>query len=303
MQRDLLAGTATAGGNTVQTDVLGSSFIDILRARSLAMKMGATILSGLQGNVAIPRQTSTSTAQWVAENTPAAESQQAFDQVTLSPKSISAFVDYSRRLMLQSSIDIEGFVRGELIATIATAIDVAAFQGTGASNQPRGIINTAGIGSVAGGVNGAAPTWDNIVQLEEQIANSNADVGALGYVTTSKARSKLRRTQKFLTTNGESVWTDMLDSDGLSRLAGYKSGATNNLPSNLVKGTSGAICSAILFGNWSDLLIGMWSAIDVLVDPFSNSTLGGVRVVVFSDVDISPRHPESFAAMLDALTT
>ena len=70
-----------------------------------------------------------------------------------------------------------------------------------------------------------------------------------------------------------------------------------------MKGTSGAICSAILFGNWSDLLIGMWSAIDVLVDPYSNSTLGGVRVVVFSDVDISVRHPESFAAMLDALTT
>ncbi len=298
-QRDLTVGTATAGGHTVATDLLGASFIELLINSMVIMSMGPTMLRDLNGNIAIPRQTSGTTAYWVAENSAVTESQAAFDQVTLSPKTVGGFSDYSRRLLLQSSLDVEGFVRMDLARTIALELDRAAINGSGASNQPTGILNTSGIGSVAGGANGAAPTWDHIVDLESAVANANAaDIGRMGYLTNTKVRGKLKRTQMFGGTNGIPVWEK-----GADPLNGYRAGVSNNVPSNLDKGTSVGVCSAIIFGNFAELLIGLWGGLDVLLDPYAGATAGTKRVVVLQDTDIAVRHAVSFAAMKDALTT
>jgi HK97 family phage major capsid protein len=295
-QRDLVVGTPTAGGNLVATELLASSFIDILVSVMRVMSMGATMLTDLQGNIAIPRATAGSTGYWVAESGSPTESQQAFDQVALTPKTCGAFVDYSRRLLLQSSIAVEAFVRMDIARTIALMIDLAAIAGTGAANQPRGILNTAGIGSVAGGANGAAPTWDNIVDLESAVANSNVDGGALGYLTNTRVRGKLKRTQVFSGTNGERIWRDGVLNDTRAEVS-------NQVPNNLVKGTSGAVCSAILYGRWTDLLIAMWGGLDIMMDPYTGSTSGTRRVIALQDVDVNVRYPVSFASMQDALTT
>lgn len=296
LARDLVVGTTTAGGHMVQTDLLAGSFIDLLRNRSYMMQV-ATVLNGLVGNVAIPRQTSGATAYWVAENNAITESQQAFDQVTMSPKTVGAYTDFSRKLMLQSSIDVENFVRRDLAATLALEIDRVALHGSGASNQPTGIAATSGIGSVAGGANGAAPSWANIISLETEVAIDNADIGSLAYVTNAKVRGKLKSTEK-ATNTGMFVWTE-----GSTPLNGYNCLVTNQVSSTLTKGTSSGVCSAIFFGNWADLLIGMWSGLDLMVDPYSGATAGTVRVVALQDVDIAVRNAASFAAMLDALTT
>lgn len=295
--RDLVVGTATAGGHTVSTDLLAASFIDLLRNRMMVMSMGARLLTGLNGNIAIPRQTGGATAYWVAESGAPTESQQAFDQVTMSPKTVGAYTDISRKLLLQSSIDVEAFVRGDLATVLALAIDLAAINGSGSSNQPRGILNTSGIGDVAGGTNGLAPAWAHIVELETDVAVANADVGTLGYLTNAKVRGKLKQTEQFSTTNGMPVWRD-----GGNPLNGYRAGVSNQVPSNLDKGTSSGVCSAILFGNWADLIIGQWGTLDLMVDPYSNSTSGTVRVVALQDIDVAVRHAVSFSAMLDALT-
>jgi len=295
-QRDLVVGTASAGGNLVATELLASSFIDILVNVMRVMSMGATMLTDLVGNIAIPRATSGSTGYWVAENGAPTESQQAFDQVALTPKTAGAYVDYSRRLLLQSSIAVEAFVRMDIARTIALMIDLAAIAGTGASNQPRGILNTSGIGSVAGGTNGAAPTWDNIVDLESAVANANAPTGALGYLTNTKVRGKLKRTQKFTGTNGQEIWQG-------GELNGARAEVSNQVPSNLTKGTSNGVCSAIVYGNWADLLIAMWGGLDMMLDPYTGSTAGTRRVVALQDVDVSVRYPVSFSSMQDALTT
>lgn len=295
-QRDLLVGTPTAGGNLVATELLASSFIDILVAQMRVMAMGTTMLTDLQGNIAIPRATAGSTGYWVAENAASTESQQAFDQVALTPKTCGAFVDYSRRLLLQSSIAVEAFVRMDIARTIALMIDLACIAGTGASNQPRGVLNTSGIGSVAGGTNGAAPTWDHIVDLESAVANANAPVNALGYLTNTKVRGKLKRTQKFTGTNGEEIWRG-------AELNGVRAEVSNQVPSNLTKGTASGICSAILYGNWTDLIIGMWGGLDIMVDPYTGATAGTRRVVALQDVDVNVRYPVSFSSMQDALTT
>lgn len=295
--RDLVVGTATAGGHTVATNLLAANFIDLLRNNMMVMSMGAQMLTGLVGNIAIPRQTGGATAYWVAESGSPTESQQAFDQVAMSPKTVGAYSDISRKLLLQSSIDVEAFVRNDLATVLALAIDLAAINGSGSSNQPLGILNVAGIGSVAGGTNGAAPTWAHMVALETEVSAANAAMGALGYLTNAKVRGKLKTTEKASGT-AQFVW-DVSDSP----INGYRAGVSNQVPSNLTKGTSSGICSAILFGNWSDLIIGQWGTLDLMVDPYTASTSGTVRVVALQDVDVAVRHPESFSAMKDALTT
>lgn len=279
----------------VATDLLGQDFITLLRNKMVVNQMGARMLSGLAGNVAIPRMTGGATAYWVAENSAPTESQQAFDQVSLTPKTVGAFTDVARRLLLQSSIDVESLVRSDLAAVLALAIDLAAINGSGSSNQPRGIINTSGIGSVAGGTNGAQPTFSNMVDLESAVANANADIGTLAYLTNAKIRGRLKQTQRFASTDGVGVWTEQ------NSVNGYTAYASNQVPSTLTKGTSSGVCSAILFGNWADLIVGMWGGLDLMVDPYTGSTAGTVRVVALQDVDVAIRHPESFAAMLDAL--
>ena len=296
-KRDLTAGTNNAGGYTVATDMRAGDFIDALRNAMVVMGMGTRMLTGLNGNVAIPKLSSGATAYWVAENAAPTESQQTLAQVTMTPKTVGAFTDVSRRLLLQSSIDVESMVRTDLATVLGLAIQQAAINGTGASNQPSGLLTLVTPG-VVGGTNGAAPSWANLVALETAVAVANADVGSLGYLTNVKVRGKLKSTEKAAGTTGNFVW-----GDGDMPINGYRTGVTNAVPSNLTKGTASGICSAILFGNFADLLIGMWGSLDLMVDPYTGSTAGIVRVVGLQDVDIAVRNVESFATMVDALTT
>lgn len=294
-RRDLLAGTPTAGGNTVATNLLAGSFIDLLRHAMVIDRMGVRMLTGLVGQIAIPKQTGAATAYWVAENSAPTESQQTIGQVTMSPKTVGAFTDISRRLTLQSSIDVESMVNQDLATVLGLAIQQAAISGTGASNQPSGL-TTLVTPTVIGGGNGLAPTWDHIIKLETDVSVANADVGTLGYLTNAKVRGKLKGTSKVSGQNGY-IWES-----GDTPLNGYRAGVTNAVPSNLTKGTSNGVCSAILFGNWADLMIGMWGSLDIMVDPYTGSTAGTIRVVALQDVDVAVRNVESFATMVDALT-
>jgi HK97 family phage major capsid protein len=292
--RDLNVTTSTAGGHTVSTDLLSGSFIDMLRNKMSVVGLGATMMNDLVGNIAIPRQTGGATSYWVAESGAVTESQPAFDQVTLSPSTVGAFSDVSRRLLLQSSMDVEAFIRNELATTLALEIDRAAIEGSGSSNQPTGILNVSGIGAVAGGTNGAAPDWADIVDLESAVSVDNADMGALGYLTNASVRGKLLQTEKASST-GQYIWGEG------NTLRGYNAAVSNQVPSDLTKG-SGTGLSAILFGNWNDLIIGTWGGIDINIDTSTGSASGTVRVVALQDVDVAVRHAESFASMQDAIT-
>lgn len=291
-QRDLLVGTTTAGGHTVATDLLGASFIEVLRNQLSVMAAGATMLTGLVGNVAIPRQTGSATGYWVAENGAPTESQQAFDQVTLTPHTVGAFTDISRRLLLQSSIDVEAFVRMDLAKIIALAVDLGALNGSGTSNQPTGVLQTAGIGSVAVGTNGGPLTWDHVVDLETAVGTANADAATASYITNAKLRGRMKKTAQLANTNGSPIWDK-------NEVNGYAAIASNQVPGNLTKG-SGTALSALLFGNFADLLIGMWGGLDLIVDPYTGSTAGTVRTVALQDVDVAVRRVASFAACVDA---
>jgi HK97 family phage major capsid protein len=187
-------------------------------------------------------------------------------------------------------------VTGDLAKIVALAIQQAAINGTGASNQPSGIL-TQVTPSVVGGTNGAAPSWANIIALETAVAVANADVSTMGYLTNAKVRGKLKGAEKFPGTNGQPVYAD-----GNLPLNGYAGYITNAVPSNLTKGTSSGVCSALIFGNFSDLIVGLWGATDILVDPYTGGAAGTVRVRVMQDCDVAVRNVESFSTMVDALT-
>lgn len=293
-RRDLNVATASAGGNLVATDLLTGSFIDVLRNAMVIDRLGARMLTGLVGNIAIPKMAGAATAYWVAESGAPTESQQTLAQVAMSPKTVGAFTDISRRLLLQSSMDVEGMVQTDLATVLGLAVQQAAISGSGSSNQPSGIL-TQVTASVAGGTDGAAPTWANIIELETDVSVANADVGTLAYLTNAKVRGKLKGASKVSGQNGF-IWDD-----GDFPLNGYAAGVTNAVPSNLTKG-AGTNLSAIIFGDFSSLVIGLWGSLDLMVDPYSQSTSGTVRVVALQDVDIALRHVESFATMIDAVT-
>jgi HK97 family phage major capsid protein len=232
------------------------------------------VLTGLVGNVAIPRQSGAGTGYWVSEAGAPTESQQTVDQVSLTPKTVAAFTDYSRRLMLQSSIDIENMVRRDLAAVLGLKIDLAGLYGTGSNSEPLGLKFTTGINTVDFAAD--APTFAEVVDMESQVAADNALLGSPVYLMNAAMRGGLKTTKKdagsgiFLMEGGE--------------VNGYRGVLSNQVASN-----------DLWFGNFADLLIGYWSGLDIMVDPYTNSTSGTVRVVAMQDVDVAIRHPESFS--------
>lgn len=295
-ERTQLVGTAGIAGNLVGQEFRDQDFIMPLRTRSVIMQSGATVLTDLVGNAVLPRQTGVTSGAWIAEDAEADETDLTFDQVTLTPKTVSGRISWSRQAALQALPAMESIVRMDLAEQLGIALDAAAIAGTGASNQPRGILETSGIGSVAIGTNGGAPTFDHMVDLESALTNANADAGQLAYLTNSKMRGKLKKTLEASSAGSEKVWRPD------NTVNGYTALASNNVPSNLTKG-SGTNLSAMIFGNWQDLLIGLWGAMDLIVDPYTFSSRGRVRISAFLSADIAVRRPASFAAIMDASTT
>lgn len=301
-KRAVEKGGTASGAQLVATDKLVDSFIELLRNKMMCRAAGATILGGLVGDISIPRQSAGGTAGWVAEGIAGAASNLTVGQLALSPKTLTAFTDYTRKMLKQSSVDVEMLVRNDLAQVVAIALDLAGLAGSGAANQPTGIAATSGINMVyAGGaplnttnVNGAAPVWADIVNLEQGVAVSNADVGRLAYMFNPKTRGKFKQTQ--IAANLPMIWG--ANDQGVN---GYNAFVTSQVPATLTKGTSAGICSAGYFGNWAELIFALWGALDVLTDPFTGSNTGTVRVNVFQDADVGVRHAGSFSYVADML--
>ena len=272
LRRDLNVGTATAGGNLVDDVLLSGSFIDLLRNRLALADAGMTTLTGINGNISIPKQGSSATAYWVGEGSSPTESQQTIEQVNLSPKTCGAFVDYSRKLLLQSSIDVEQMVRDDLARVLALELDRVGLNGSGSSNQPLGIINTTGIGTQTITTFG---TFAEYIGMETDVAVANADAGSLRYIINASARGALKSTEK-ATNTGMFVYEN-------DEINGYPVTVTNQLANN-----------DALFGDFSQLIMAMWSGLDLTVDPYAGATAGTVRIIALQDVDFAVKQPGAF---------
>jgi HK97 family phage major capsid protein/ATP-dependent Clp endopeptidase proteolytic subunit ClpP len=294
--------TNGAGKYTVATEM--RDLIELLRNKARVIELGATVLSGLSSDISFPVQLTGSAGAWVAENpgSDASESDATFGTKSLSPKTYAATTSFSRKLLAQSSIDIEAMVRNDLATAHAQALDVAAINGLGSSNQPLGLLKTTGIGDVALGAAGDTPDYASIVDLETAIADANADESGMKFLTTPIMRGLLRKTQQFSSTNGVPVWQQLGNSLGVGDVLGYPGYVSKNVPSTLVKTTS-SDCHAIIFGYWPGMLIGEWGVIELIVDPYRLKKQGMIEVTSFQMVDVLLRQPAQFAAIQDARTT
>jgi HK97 family phage major capsid protein/HK97 family phage prohead protease len=272
-QRDL---NTSDDNEIVATNLLAGEFIDVLRNQSSVMQAGARMLPGLVGNVAIPKKATASAGGWIStEGGASSESEPTFSTVSLSPKTVGAFTDMTRQLILQSTPAVEALVRDDLTQALALAIDKGALEGSGSSGQPTGVLNTSGVNKPSSFA-AAVPTFAEMVALETAVAEDNALFGNLAYITDAatygglKTKSKDSGSGMFVLENGEAN--------------GYR-----------VIRTQQATAGNVYFGNWSDCLIGMWGGLDLTVDPYTASTSGTVRIVALQSVDVAVRHAVSFA--------
>ena len=297
---DQVVGTNNVGGFLKPTDHLGNEFIEALKAKLVVSQAGARIMTGLKGDVAIPKMSAeTSNVAFVSENSAPSEGNATFAQVTMSPKTLAAQVDISRKLMMQSDPSIEQVLREDIIATFARKIDEVAIEG-GGSNEPTGVLGGVASGNViTAATNGAAPTYENVVELIRLVEASNAilNEGSLRFLGNPKLTSKLRRVLK---SSADTSSNFILEND--NSILGYSYLSSTLVPSDLSQG-SGSNLSAMIFGDFSQLMLGFYSGVDVIVDPYTGSAAGTTRLAFFQDLDVALRHGESFSCKKDLITT
>lgn len=277
-QRDLTT-SATEGGYTIQTDV--QRLIPFLDPRPIVARMGATMLTGLVGNLDFPRNDAAASAAWETEQSAADETSPTFDRIQMSPNRLAAYTEVSMQAMRQSTISMEAFVRNRLMNARDRALDLAALNGTGGS-QPTGITGTSGVNTVTVA---ASPTWAKMVEFETAIAADDADFGNLGYLTTPQVAGILKTKARDAVAGGF-IWEG--PNNGTGSINGYRA-----FTSTLVPTTGGA--HYMFFGNWSKLMIGQWGGMEIVADPYTRLKEATVQVVLNCWHDVAVEHGQAFA--------
>jgi HK97 family phage major capsid protein len=296
--------SATSGGsNLVATNLMAGSMIELLRNKARVLGLGAQFLSGLVGNVDIPRQKAAGQTYWVGEGGTLSQTGAQFDKISLTPKHIGALSVITRNMLQQSSPDIDMLARADLLSTLALGIDLAALSGTGASNQPLGVANQPGVNSVIGGANGAALTIDHLIDMETKVADSNADVDSMAYLANAVTVGTLK---KLKASTGQYLWTNAPSgqrSGTPGEINGYPVARSNQARKNLTKGT-GTNLSELFFGDWSQVIVGEWGVVEILPNPYAPGVYeqGAIELRVMQTIDIGVRHGQSFTVMSDAIT-
>ena len=267
-------GVGATGSNLVATNLLSSSFIDMLYNRCLLLSKG-TKLTGLVGNVDIPKKIAKGTGYWVGEGQDVGEALAGFDKIDLNPKTVGAYSIVTRSMLQQATPDAEGLMRADIAQSLGQTIDTAGWYGQGA-HQPTGILHTAGITTVD--FAGVEPTYAELVAMESALAAANADIGTMGYVMHTRTKGALKTTQTFPgTANGTPVWNK-------NEINGYGAEATNQLAHG-----------DVVFANFADFLVAMWGGLELTVDPITFVRSGGLQIVALQSIDFGVRHGASFA--------
>jgi HK97 family phage major capsid protein len=291
-----VVGTDNVGGYLRETSVDGG-IIEFLGNKLVLASMGVQTFDNLIGNVNMPTGTTGLTTAWETEVSSADETNETFGVVSYSPNRLAGFTNISKQLIRQGNASISAYLANEAKKAIARAWQAAALHGNSAGID--GIAGTSGIGSVAGGTHGAAPTWTNIVNLYKELAVDNADDGSLYYLTNANVVGKLQTTSK----QSSGVEGNFIINDPTMPLNGLGLKITNSVSSTLTKGTTSSSCSAIFCGNFADLGLASWGGIEVFFDPYTGAKTGYDVMHINAYVDANVHRAVSFAAMLDAITT
>lgn len=286
------SGTATTGLELKFTEP--GAFIDFLYNRMRVKELGAVTISGLRDNVTYPKQTGRATGSWVGENpgSDVADSNLTLGQIASSPKTYQSSTSYSRQLLAQAVVDVDGLVRADLARDMALALDLAAISGNTGGNNPVGIMHTTGVQSfiLAGDSgNGAQPTYDDIVHIIEDLEDVNADqLGDPGWLTTPGIKSLLKLTARLANTIALPVWADN------DTVSGYMARSSNQVPKTQVRGST-SNNHALILGVFATMVIGMWgSGFELVVDPYRLKKQGMIELTTFMLTDVTLKYPQAF---------
>lgn len=265
------ANTTTTGAELVGTDHRADQYIGPLRDSLLVQRLGVRTLSGLVGNVSIPKAGAGLSAGWVTEGQALPESDMDFDSVTLTPRHVGGITEMSRQLLQQSAPAIEGLVRDDLSFAVAQAVDRAIVAGTGLAGQPKGIMGRAGVLTA-----GMPASWADVLDIEAMLAAGN--IIPSGWYAHPAVQTALRKVLKSASAGADYIAT-------ANRIGELAAAVSNAAPAD----------TAIL-GDWSQVLLGQWGAVEILVNPFAETPYkrGGVLVRAMSTIDIAVRHEQAF---------
>lgn len=280
--------TGDQGGDAVPTQVNG--LIEALWAKNFLSEVGATRLAGLSGNQDFPVQSSKPAASERTEIQGLSDTEILFDKVSMSPNRRGVTIPISKQIIIQSSFDMQAFVMEQMRRAMDYKLNVDAITALLAA------ITSGNSNLLELDTNGRIAEWEDFVQLETIVCNNNADKGSMRYLTNSKVRGKAKVTQRFATTNGQPIW------EKGNEVNGYPAVVANTVPSDLDKGTSSDVCSAIAFGSFADLYVGMWGGVDFVVDPYTLAKNAQIQLTVNAFWDVEVARAASFAGIKDALT-
>ncbi|MEL6493556.1 MAG: phage major capsid protein [Cyanobacteria bacterium J06623_7] len=290
-------GTPAAAGNLISTDLLADRFIEALYNQSAFLSAGVTYMRDLTGNVEIPRESTFTNGYWIGEGQAITEDEGTFDKITMSPKKLACLSKITYEMINQSSIDLERLMRARLIRGLALELDRTIGFGSGIAEEPLGIASHPEVLSIVLGANGAALDWAGLINMQAEIDNANAMMGgSFCYVVNSRTKAKLMQTLDNTTGSGSWIWRNNMQAEGT--IAGYQAKCSNQIPNNLLKGTATNLTAAF-FGDFSNVLLGIWSGLDVMVDPYSESSNAIIKVIAKQLADIQLTRGDYFCVATD----
>jgi len=268
------------------------TYIGKLRNATIGRRLGVRYLDGLQGNIAFV--TGGADASWVAEEAAASKEKPAYTKAVMSPKRLQVLQGVTYDLMHQSSKALDNLIMEDMVKAHAVALDAAIFAGSGSSGQPTGVLSASGVNSIAIGANGGPLTYDLLVQMETEVGIDNGLLDdTLAYVSNATVQGKLKTIPQI------AGYPYYLMNDG--KVNGYPFFMTNSIPSNGTKGT-GSNLSAAIFGNWSEVLVGNWGGLQLIVDPYTAKANGVLEISAAAYHDVLVRTPQAFCKIVDITT-
>lgn len=285
----LTVGTAATAGNLVFDD--DPEMIGYLYPRTVLNEMGVRYITDLVGPLPLVRKDGAGTFGWLSETGTMTETNPTYSIERMTPKRIGGVEPYSLQLLRQSSFSVEMEVRNDISNGMGQGIESGAINGTGASNQPTGLLNISGMPTVAIGTNGGALTWAKTVEFESTNATNNADLGTMFYLTTPGVVGHAKTTLKAAGVSGY-----IMESN--NEMNSYRTVRSTLMPSNLTKG-SGTDLHAAIFGQFANLYIAQWGGIELIVDPYTRKKESIYEISVAGFYDINVKHKESFVICKD----
>ena len=273
-------------------DTANLTYIGKLRNATIGRRLGVRYLDGLQGQIAFV--TGGAHAAWVAEEATASKQKPAYSKAVMSPKRLQVLQGVTYDLMHQSSKALDNLIMEDMVKAHAVALDAAIFAGSGSSGQPTGVLAASGVNSITiDASNGGPLTHDLLVQMETEVGIDNGLLDdTLAYVSNAKVQGKLKTIPQI------AGYPYYLMNDG--KVNGYPFYMSNAIPSNLGTGTA---FSAAIFGNWSEVLVGSWGGLQLIVDPYTAKANGVLEISAAAYHDVLVRTPAAFCKIVDITTT